>query len=138
MRYIKTFNENIDNFKEELLDFCESNLAYLLDDGELYTEDSISDLIRVDLTFDQEKEWVDIKDYIITFLIKLTKNYEVVEKNTKGVDLYIFSFSSIRVPTTEYNIKDLIEDKVQLSRIKELRFFVSRTAQKLQYYRDRN
>jgi hypothetical protein len=33
MKYLKPFNENIDNFKEELQDFCEMNLAYLLDEG---------------------------------------------------------------------------------------------------------
>ena len=35
MKYLKPFYENTENFKEELLDFCESNLAYLLDEAEL-------------------------------------------------------------------------------------------------------
>jgi hypothetical protein len=32
MRYLKPLNENTDNFKEELQEFCELNLAYLLDE----------------------------------------------------------------------------------------------------------
>ncbi len=34
MKHLKPFNEAVgDTFKEELKDFCETNLAYLLDDG---------------------------------------------------------------------------------------------------------
>ena len=32
MRYIKPFNENTENLKDELLDLCEGSLAYLMDD----------------------------------------------------------------------------------------------------------
>ena len=35
MKYLKPFNEDIlsDKFPEELQDFCETNLAYLIDEG---------------------------------------------------------------------------------------------------------
>ena len=34
MKHIKRFNEALDeNFREELQDYCELNLAYLLDEG---------------------------------------------------------------------------------------------------------
>jgi hypothetical protein len=35
MKHLKRFNENKENFKEDLQDFCEKNLAYLLDDSVL-------------------------------------------------------------------------------------------------------
>ena len=33
MKHIKPFNESKENLKEELQDFCETSLAYLLDNG---------------------------------------------------------------------------------------------------------
>ena len=32
MKYLKPFNENTENLKDELLDLCEGSLAYLMDD----------------------------------------------------------------------------------------------------------
>ena len=30
MKYLKSFNENTENLKDELLDLCEGSLAYLI------------------------------------------------------------------------------------------------------------
>lgn len=80
MRYIKTFNENTYNFKEELLDFCESNLAYLLDEAELQVIPNAggwSELHLVRILLDEPKNWNEIKDYMIPFLTRLIAKYEI-------------------------------------------------------------
>jgi len=124
MIYLKRFNEATANFKEELQDFCEMNLAYLLDDGKLVVEDSRDNLVRVQLSFDRDKDWNEIKDHIIPFLIRLTNKYEVVERNTENVDVYIFTRKNSGGLETEFRIKDLIDDNVEISDIDQIRLFV--------------
>jgi hypothetical protein len=124
MIYLKRFNEATANFKEELQDFCEMNLAYLLDDGKLVVEDSRDNLVRVQLSFDRDKDWNEIKDHIIPFLIRLTNKYEVVAKNTDNVDVYIFSYQVGGGQEAEFEIKDLIDDNVEIPGIDQIRLFV--------------
>ena len=124
MKHLKRFNEATDNFKQELREFCETNLAYLLDDGRLLVEDSRDNLVRVQLSFDRDKDWNEIKDHIIPFLIRLTNKYEVVERNTENVDVYIFTRKNSGGPKAEFKIKDLIDDNVEISDIDQIRLFV--------------
>jgi len=79
MRYLKPFNEN--NNEEDLKDFCETHLAYLLDDTNFelgvddYTQTGIfhSRGGQIRLENDKGFYWDDIKDYFIPFLIQLDK-----------------------------------------------------------------
>jgi hypothetical protein len=84
MKHLKSFNEDITsfNFEEELKDFCETNLAYLLDEGRLLIEKSIT-LIRVQLSFDRDKDWDEIKDHMIPFLIRLEQIRFFLPRNTQ-------------------------------------------------------
>ena len=136
MKYLKPFNEATDNFKEELKDFCETNLAYLLDDGRLLIEDSRDNLVRIQLDFDRYKDWNEIKDHIIPFLIRLTNKYEVVQKNTENVDVYIFTRKNGGGLETEFRITDLIDDDAdfrnsEISSINQIRLFVSENVQEV-------
>ena len=108
MRYLKPFNENTDNFKEELQEFCETNLAYLLDEG---TEIQIVEqpggheglhLIRILL--DQAKPWNDIKDHFIPFLIHLNNNYEINGKSQ-------FFTNTPHLTYQYYTVQEMIDDK---------------------------
>jgi hypothetical protein len=94
MKYLKKFFES---FEENVLqDFCETHLAYLLDDGyELYIGDdrgkktiSItipSDVSNEDGEYDTgEFEWNNIKDHYITFLTHLNNKYNVVPYFDQG------------------------------------------------------
>ena len=98
MKYLKLFNENTDNFKEELQDFCELNLAYLLDEG---TEIQImfegyEGLHQIRILLDEAKPWDDIKDHMIPFLTRLQNKYEITDEvykemtdNSGDIRLYI-------------------------------------------------
>jgi hypothetical protein len=95
MRYIKPFNENVDNFEEELRDFCETSLAYLLDEGydiQVSLRDKVKYpekqhiLVTLGLrakenTWLQDYDlffWDDVKDYYIPFLQMLVRRYELL------------------------------------------------------------
>ena len=66
MKYLKPFNEN--NNEDDLRDFCETNLAYLLDEGgkvEVHTFES-NTLLQINIT---NSTWSNIKDHMIPFLL---------------------------------------------------------------------
>lgn len=76
MKHIKRFNEN--NNEDDLKDFCETHLAYLLDDYnfELVVDDYTQNgKYRAQIRLENGKGfyWDDIKDYFIPFLIQLDK-----------------------------------------------------------------
>lgn len=78
MRYLKRFNEATDNFKEELQDFCEMNLAYLLDE-ELdvrVLSGKVGYRLLIELN-QNPRLWDEIKDHMIPFLTRLSNQYEL-------------------------------------------------------------
>ena len=98
MKHLKRFNESLtDDEVEELKDFCESSLAYLLDDESyrLSVTEQTSDYTRVspsyylsltrDISYDGSTieggqdiiNWGDIKDHFIPFLHMLTREYQI-------------------------------------------------------------
>ena len=83
MKHLKPFNEAVgDTFAQDLQDFCEMNLAYLIDE-EL---DISIRLVRggLGLSFkltlelnENPRLWNDIKDHMIPFLTRLSNQYEI-------------------------------------------------------------
>ena len=86
MRYLKPFNESTDNFKEELQEFCELNLAYLLDDEDLEVRlIPVVGGVRLLIELNQNPQlWSDIKDHMIPFLTRLSNQYELRPYANKG------------------------------------------------------
>jgi hypothetical protein len=87
MRHLKRFNESTDdNFKEELQEFCELNLAYLLDDQEI--EARILPVVggfRLLIELNQNPQlWDDIKNHMIPFLTRLSNHFELRPYANKG------------------------------------------------------
>ena len=88
---VKRFNESLQPVEvDELKDFCETSLAYLLDDG-YNVSVSMRDQVKypdkqhiiVSLGLDgcgqfETFDWNDIKDYYIPFLQMLVRRYELL------------------------------------------------------------
>jgi hypothetical protein len=90
MRYLKRFNESVD-LESQLLDFSETYLAYLLDDGykvqvsatNLKTQFMIK-LYKITEINEEEYEsneftWLDVKDSYIPFLHMLNREYDIID-----------------------------------------------------------
>ena len=86
MKYLKSFNEALD--RNELREFCEMYLAYLLDKSNFNLEvfSSTKDISIIELrdnpegtTFSGDKifTWSSVKDHIIPFLKMLDKSYDI-------------------------------------------------------------
>lgn len=113
MKHLKKFNESYER-KEELKDFCETHLAYLLDEGyEIFIKKDRDNSLLLSLTIDKNDEdyaefkWNDIKDHFIPFLTHLSNNYEI-----NGKAQLTTNRASNRTNYYEfYTIQDMIDDK---------------------------
>jgi len=87
MKHLRRFNESLDydslRVEDDFQDYCEENLAYLIDDGMKVTIDwFVYDKKNhwkgheVYLN-DINKPWIEIKDQIIPFFIRLNKQYNL-------------------------------------------------------------
>ena len=87
MKHLKKFNESLEpNDVEELKDFCENCLAYLLDDGynvsvtsrdQVKYPDKPYIIVSLGLLEPRKFYWNDVKDYYIPFLQMLQRRYEL-------------------------------------------------------------
>jgi hypothetical protein len=146
MKYLRPFNESL-SFKDELLDFCESNLAYLLD------EDTIiivrkenfgkkhSTLVRIifcNSTATVPKSWDEIKDHMIPFLIRLNSKYDIYKFFGEGeIKAFVNYDNKLLAPSTYLTqevyckLKNLIKDKTEFDdcKLTGLLFYVDKYKQ---------
>jgi hypothetical protein len=131
MKYLRRFFESFD--ENMLQDFCETHLAYLLDEGyELYIGDergkktiSItipSDVSNEDGEYDTgEFEWNNVKDHYITFLTHLNNKYNIVPYFDEGWftrsedDVVEFFTNSVKPGEEQfrhyYSVQEVLDDK---------------------------
>jgi hypothetical protein len=125
MKYIRRYNEgNSEGLTEEdIQDFCEINLAYLVDEElrviiDDYHKDKHYYPVILSLRRVSNKSWSEIKDHIIPFLIRLKKQYELVsfEKDNlfNDVELNVLFNSGREVGSYTYysSVDDLVNDRI--------------------------
>jgi len=134
MKHLRRFNEGLSsNEFDELKDFSESCLAYLLDEGfELELVDR-NGRESNDPSFDQDAEyfWVDlygptengdtisyswdqIKDYYIPFLKLVQKRY-ILTDGDWNKDLVLFKIeegADVETAFKRFEVEDVIDDKI--------------------------
>ena len=123
MRYIKKYNEsNSEGLnEEEVRDFCETHLAYLMDDGlRILVSPDYFDLkvidYKVTLSFRLfvNKRWGQIKDQVIPFLTHLRNGYDLVTMDRRlvspNVRIEIIGLESTY--SDWFNIDDIISEQI--------------------------
>jgi hypothetical protein len=134
MKYLKRIFESLD--KNELLDFCETNLVYLLDEGfEIIVNDHFSKRSEgnpfYQIIIEESNEesrlgltnpnisvvktpfsWNKIKDYFIPFMDLLDKNYKLLEWGNKSSKECIWiSQEPNGSPSEFYTLDDILNDR---------------------------
>lgn len=131
MKYLKRIFESLD--KNELLDFCETNLAYLLDEGfEIIINDSFATNYRFyQIIIEESNEksrlgltnpnlsviktpfsWNRIKDSFIPFMYLLDKNYNLLEWGDKNSKECIWITQEPNSSPSEfYTLEDILNDR---------------------------
>ena len=112
MRYLKKFNEAIE--PDEIKDFCEMYLAYLLDDGYALTFNESGRVTQINFVkpnTDVEHigyswmNWDQIKDSFIPFLKMLDKQYDIKDN--------LIFFQIRAAAQIKMSFQDVIDDKVK-------------------------
>ena len=107
MKFLRKFNENLED-RLEIKDYCEMNLAYLIDEGFFIDVHSHSGgyyniTLRRSLTTNQHGvhttyfKWDDIKDHYIPFILRIQKKYKLSSDyinftSSNSMDLISFPF----------------------------------------------
>lgn len=141
MIYLRRFNESLSDYLEQLKDFCEENLVYLLDEGfQLKYDTQVIHFPEI-RTIKQDGDagvnvkimcpnyhwgsnianthWSEIKDYIIPFLQRLCNKYQLYtyyegfdyEKNEIAKEDKYVALQE-ETQFKYYTLEDLIEDKL--------------------------
>lgn len=141
MRYLRLFNESSsveEEFVNQLKDYCELNLAYLMDDGMrvivTWAEvDTYNVGVCVDLSFRAigGVRWESIKDQIIPFLIRLKSEYHLkdIERYGHFYQLEVDRAAEGESGTLEYclTVDGVINEKeriLETGTIKHIRFYL--------------
>jgi hypothetical protein len=129
MIYLKKFEGFDYRFQEDFREFCQTHLAYLLDDYHMFiganyfslkmysedTEEGISQELEdnnpeiVDTILDPRLfKWDSIKDYFITFINHLSREYTI-----KNIEFFGFPKEATESYTVEryhYEVNEILED----------------------------
>ena len=121
---VKRFNESLQPDEiDELKDFCEMSLAYLLDDGynvSLSIRDQVKYPVKnhviVSLGLLDENgyllfKWNDVKDYYIPFLQMLVRRYELLSSYFTDTDYVCFN---TQMGFRYLSLDQVINDRVDL------------------------
>lgn len=145
MKHLRRFNESIN--KEELQDFCDTYLAYLLDEDfsiEYLGKKSKSILVQNDLD-DSEIislkkgyrhdgmaiadpslmfSWDDIKDHFIPFIHMLSKQYTITNCKLWNLNRnFNMDKDSRFFIDYEYSLSQILEDKVSLEELTQINIY---------------
>jgi hypothetical protein len=131
MIYLKRYNESFrapSSFREEIQEFCENCLAYLIDDDfsietNLYGLDPVSVSFVLIRRFSGEVEpilfsWGDVKDYYIPFLQMLQRKYNLINTSkspsilNSEVQVVIRTGSTSLDDSVYYTLYEVLEDKI--------------------------
>lgn len=125
MKYLKIFEEYNYN---ELLDFCESNLVYLLDEGWSFDITRMTDFYKITIwtntenhvTGSSENIWEDCKDILIPFFNRLDAEYELVPWVGRSVRTGELRKNIVYISgrgLTKQEINELVEDNFKVGSI---------------------
>jgi hypothetical protein len=121
MKYLKRFNESkvIDTSSHELFiskleDFCQENLAYLLDEGYYFNISDNGDYSKIRFT-NRGKNiiWSDIKDDFSPFLELLREKYDIDNRETEEVLIWARPEKKSDGNHYYFSIDELLNDKME-------------------------
>jgi hypothetical protein len=146
MKHLRRFNESV-NKEEELQDFCDTYLAYLLD------EDFSIDTMPRDKDLDDSEiislkkghrtdsmaigdpslmfSWDEIKDHFIPFIYMLSKQYTITNLklwNLNRGNIINNKFDMAKDTRLfidyEYSLSQILEDKVSLEELTQINIYL--------------
>lgn len=121
--YLNLHRPNLLRIKiDELKDFCETYLAYLMDDAIKELKVGKPQLLQTDkyvcynveIYFNKSQQWDKIKDHFLPFLQMIQKEYSFREDNIGRMCSIAWRVEDnlVTIPK-QYTLKELLEDKIE-------------------------
>lgn len=138
MRYLKRIFEEVSQDEyERLLDFCEGNLVYLLDDiWKLKINKKTAVYGYYDIviyTFNNGNSvpvnWSDVQDYLIPFFRRLIENYDLVDINpwyTTSKIIRLENNQTLNFGTKYLSEEDVYNDNYQIDAVTNINIKVKK------------
>lgn len=141
MKYLKRIFEEVSQGEyERLLDFCEGNLVYLLDDiwklkinkkTAVYPNTGYYDIVIY--TFNNGNSvpvnWSDVQDYLIPFFRRLIENYDLVDINpwyTTSKIIRLENNQTLNFGTKYLSEEDVYNDNYQIDAVTNINIKVKK------------
>lgn len=140
MRYLKRIFEEVSQDEyERLLDFCEGNLVYLLDDiwklkinkkTAVYPNTGYYDIVIY--TFNNGNSvpvnWSDVQDYLIPFFRRLIENYDLVDINPRYTSkiIRLENNQTLNFGTKYLSEEDVYNDNYQIDAVTNINIKVKK------------
>jgi len=141
MKYLKRIFEEVSQDEyERLLDFCEGNLVYLLDDiwklkinkkTAVYPNTGYYDIVIY--TFNNGNSvpvnWSDVQDYLIPFFRRLIENYDLVDINpwyTTSKIIRLENNQTLNFGTKYLSEEDVYNDNYQIDAVTNINIKVKK------------
>lgn len=135
MKHLRRFDESVN--KEELQDFCDTYLAYLLDEGYSIeaSEIGFGEYLLVlrnenptNVPIDSPEllfTWEEVKDQFIPFLHMLSKQYTI----TRSIKFWVLNKKFDRGTERpfidyDYNLPMVLEDRVSLEEVVQINIYL--------------
>lgn len=137
MKYLKRIFEEVSQDEyERLLDFCEGNLVYLLDDiwklkinkkTAVYPNTGYYDIVIY--TFNNGNSvpvnWSDVQDYLIPFFRRLIENYDLVDINQSKI-IRLENNQTLNFDTKYLSEEDVYNDNYQIDAVTNINIKVKK------------
>lgn len=140
MKYLKRIFEEVSQGEyERLLDFCEGNLVYLLDDiwklkinkkTAVYPNTGYYDIVIY--TFNNGNSvpvnWSDVQDYLIPFFRRLIENYDLVDINPRYTSkiIRLENNQTLNFGTKYLSEEDVYNDNYQIDEVTNINIKVKK------------
>ena len=140
MKYLKRIFEEVSQDEyERLLDFCEGNLVYLLDDiwklkinkkTAVYPNTGYYDIVIY--TFNNGNSvpvnWSDVQDYLIPFFRRLIENYDLVDINPRYTSkiIRLENNQTLNFGTKYLSEEDVYNDNYQIDAVTNINIKVKK------------
>ena len=131
MKHLKRFNESINEY--DLKDYCETNLAYLMDEGlevkidNEFVHNDRSDLFVTLYLYQSNghgRPWSEIKDQIMPFLHRFNNVYEINSLEDGSDKFIIVQLSQGNYSKELYLSYDELENLPEEKIIEKIVFFL--------------
>lgn len=114
MKYIKIYEDfDDDDFCEEIENFCNTRLAYLVDEDFIIDCEDGGDDVHISISKNEPFKWGEIRDHILPFMEILDNEYGVYDHISVTYEYYDYR-NILQNGENVYTVEDFINERMTI------------------------